>query len=103
MILKTLVMAQPALQKLILQDLPLRKALELMRLVEEANKFLTFFSVEMAKAGLDRDRIEKLEQFEVDGLGVQLPVKLPMNDNLRLSAADCKLLEGFIVWEEAEA
>ena len=102
MILKTLVMAQPALQKLILQDLPLRKALELMRLVEEANKFLTFFSIEMTKAGLDRDRIDKLEQFEVDNLGVQLPVQLPMNDNLRLSAADCKLLEGFITWEEAD-
>lgn len=103
MILKTLVMAQPALQKLILQDLPLSKALELMRLVEAANKFLTFYSIELAKAGLDRDRIDKLEQFEIDDLGVQLPVRLPMSDDLRLSAADCKLLEGFVLWEEAKA
>lgn len=97
--LKQLVTAQPAMQKLILQDLPLKKALRLMHLVEAANVHLKFFTIELTKCGDDAARIAELEVLELDDVE---PIDLPVNDNLRLSAADIKNLEGIIEFIESE-
>lgn len=97
--LKQLVTAQPALQKLILQDLPLEKALRLMHLVEAANVHFNFFTIELIKCGDNAVRIAELEALELEDVE---PMSLPVNDNIRLSAADIKNLEGLIEFTESE-
>lgn len=94
--LKDLIIAQPALQKLVVQPLPVRCALELMRLVDAANVHLKFFTVEFNKH-LMPSRMEDLETIEIDDI---TPISLPISADIKLSAADLKSLEKIIMWEE---
>lgn len=93
-----IVNARFALQKLIAQDLPLRKAYELVGLVEKCNRHLAFFSQMRQTLGAepDKDKLRELEAFEVDDLDDALPIEISNTENLRLSAADLKVLEPFV-------
>lgn len=103
MTLKKLVLAQPALQKLILLNLPLRCALSLVRLIDKANVYLSFYAVELLKAGDDTARVEELQAMPLPELDELVPVRLPISDDITLTAQDCKLLEGIVIWEDNNA
>lgn len=86
-----LVDARDSLQKLVQQDLPIRKAYEVMQLTEEANRHLLFYSQELAKLGDDPDpeAVKELDGFEIAG---PERIRIEMAGGLRLSAADVALL-----------
>lgn len=94
-----IVSASSALQKLIYQDLPLRPAYELSRLVDRLNPQLMFYSQEAAKAGLSDLRQEELLEFDIPSLDDISPITLPICDTIMLSAADIKNLEPFVVFD----
>ena len=93
-----IVNARESLQKLIGQDLPIRKAYELMELTDLCNRHLGFYGQELAKFDPEKDP-ERLE--ELDGLDVKdvEKITLPVSDNLKLSAADVKMLLPLIEFE----
>lgn len=86
-----LIDARDSLQKLIMQDLPIRKAYELMRATEEINKHLGFYGSELAKLGPipDMVKVKELEDLEIPDLE---KTQIVMEDSLRLSASDVALL-----------
>ena len=94
-----LVNARDSLQKLILQDLPIRKAYELMLATETINRHLGFYGQEMTKLLADPggEKQRELENFEVPDLE---PVEIEMTEGLRLSAADVALLLPIIKFVE---
>lgn len=100
-----IVIAQPAIQKLILQDLPLRKAWELAQLINAINPQLEFYTAERMKLEplKSAESVKKLDQLheldfpELDSVGV---VTLPLDADLKLSAADLKRMERFVRFEE---
>lgn len=88
-----LVNARTALGKLIVQDLPIRTAYELMKLTDEANRHLTFYGQELGKFDLERDldRLEELNSIEID-VGGSDRIRISLDGDLRLSAGDVKML-----------
>ena len=95
--LSDVVWARSAMQKLILQDLPLKCAWSLMKMTDTCNTHLQFYGGEMAKLGPnpDPERLKELDNLEVEDLSPE-KIRIPMLDNLRLSAADVKALEPFV-------
>lgn len=95
-----LVNARAALGKLVVQDLPIRTAYELMELTDEANRHLMFYGQELGKFDPeeDPDRLEELNNMEVDvgGLG---RIRISLDGELRLSASDVKMLTAIIDFE----
>ena len=98
-----IVNARHSLQKLVAQDLPLRLAYRLMKLTEACNFHLEFYGHERRKLGEDPDpdRMRALDEMEITDLH-QEKLRLPVSDDLILSAADIKALEPFIVFFEEE-
>ena len=98
-----IVTARHALQKLIAQDLPLRVAYRLMKLTDSCNFHLNFYGNERMKLGTDPDpaRLAALNEMEVTDLK-ETQLRIPICDDLKLSAADIKALEPFIVFYEEE-
>lgn len=88
------VASQP-LQKLIEQDLPLRKAYELAMLVTKLNPLLSFYGAQLMQG---RDQAE-LNSLEID-LDVRR-VELTLDTDVKLSAGDIKCLEPFVLFTEA--
>ena len=101
--LMEIVNARHALQKLIAQDLPLRVAYRLMKLTDSCNFHLNFYGNERMKLGTDPDpaRLAALNEMEVTDLK-ETQLRIPIADDLKLSAADIKALEPFIVFYEEE-
>ena len=101
--LMEIVNARHALQKLIAQDLPLRVAYRLMKLTDACNFHLEFYGQERMKLGEnpDPDRLQELDEMEVTDLK-ETQFRIPIADDLKLSAADIKALEPFIVFYEEE-
>lgn len=97
-----LVTASHALQKIIIQDLPLPVAYKLMRVTEETNKHLRFYNTEAMKAGDDDKRLEELKDLEVDGFENYEKLIVPVSSNIRLSASDVHYLEPLITFTEEE-
>jgi hypothetical protein len=93
------VCARDALQKLIGQDIPMRQAYALMKLTDKMNVHLGFYGQEIAKAGGDEEKIEKLNSFEVDNLPED-KVRISLLDSVLLSASDIKSLESFVEFGE---
>ena len=88
-----LVNARDSLQKLVVQDLPIRTAYELMKLTDEANRHLTFYGQELGKFDPERDldRLEELNSIEID-VGGSERIRISLDGDLRLSAGDVKML-----------
>lgn len=95
--LEDLVLASNSVQKLILQDLPLKTAYALMQLANEINPYLKFFSQEMVKSAPDSEERAELMDFqaEIPHEGFSR-IKISLSAPLKLSAADIKFLEPFI-------
>lgn len=98
-----IVNARHALQKLIAQDLPLRVAYRLMKLTDACNFHLEFYGQERMKLGEhpDPDRLQELDEMEVTDLK-ETKLRIQITNDLKLSAADIKALEPFIVFYEEE-
>lgn len=99
--LEVLVHAAPSLQKLISQDLPIRSAWQLKKLVDICNPMLEFYSQEIQKiilkddAGTLQRELELLDVPELDNIPI---IELSLDTSLKLSAADIKVLEPFIAF-----
>lgn len=96
-----LVNARSALGKLVMQDLPLRLAYRLMKLTDICNFHLLFYGQELQKIGTDKDRLQELQNMEITDLH-ETKLRIPIMDNLNLSAADIKSLEPLIEFFEEE-
>ena len=87
-------LASKPLQKLIGQDLPLRKAYALAILATKLNPPLEFYGNQLM-SGRPQEELNELE--------AELPefkrIKLPLDLDLRLSAGDIKCLEPFVEFE----
>ena len=87
-------LASKPLQKLIGQDLPLRKAYALAILATKLNPTLEFYGNQLM-SGRPQEELNELE--------AELPefkrIKLPLDLDLRLSAGDIKCLEPFVEFE----
>ena len=92
-----IVTARDALQKLIMQDIPMRQAYELMKFTDGINRHLNFYGQEIAKANGDEEKIKELNAFVVDDIPEKIHVK--MLDTVLLSATDMKALEPFVEFE----
>ena len=95
--LSEIVSAAPALQKLILQELPLPTAWRLSKLIGLCNPALDFYGIQRVKCR-DQSEVEKLMEMDINMDGFE-PVTIVMDDSIRLSAADVKTLEPFVQWE----
>lgn len=100
--LSEIVDASPGLQKLILQDLPLRAALDIMRLTERVNPFLRFFGEEEIKAGGAAERMAELRELAIDDFDDFQRIPLTVSDGIKLSPSDVKHLTHFIDFQEVE-
>ncbi len=87
-----LVNARDSLQKLIAQDLPIRTAYDLMQLTDECNRHLGFYGGELAKfdPASDPERLKELDNMEID-IGADR-ITISMDGDLKISAADVKML-----------
>lgn len=104
-----LIGAVPTFQKLVRQDLPLPVAYRLSKLVRAVNGELAFFQSESGKI---RERHEDpnspaiaQEMEALLALDVEWdapPVRIAIDDKLRLSCADIDALDGFVEFYEKE-
>ena len=101
MILFDIVCAMTPLQKLVSQDMPLREAYRLTKLIDQVNGYLAFYSQELGKLGSDPDqqRRKELEDMEITDM-IAEPVRIRMSDNLRLSPSDVRALEPLVEFYE---
>lgn len=92
-----IVNARDSLQKLVAQDLPLSKAWEVMKLTNACNVHLEFYGMKRCKMGdrPDPEQLEALDNLEIQDLPTE-KIRIPILDNIRLSASDIKALEPFI-------
>lgn len=98
-----IVNARAPLQKLVQQDLPLRTAWELVKVTDAVNRCLSFYAEELTKLGSEPDpvRLQELQQLDVQAPTPE-PFRIQIQDGLRLSAADVKLLEPLITFTEED-
>ena len=94
-----IVNARESLTKLAGQDIPFQQAYNLMKLIDKLNIHLDFYGKEVVKSGWDEERINRLNEFEIDDIPSE-KVKIKMLDSVFLSASDIKALEPFIEFEE---
>lgn len=99
--LKDSVYARDPLQKLVMQDLPIKEAYSLKKTTDFINANINFFYERLAALGEDPDenRVNELYAFEVPDLE---KVEISMIDGLKLSASDVALLEPFITFKAVE-
>ena len=98
--MRTLVQAAPGLQKLIWQELPIDKAYKLSCQIDHINKALEFYGREMAKNPTG-EKLESLLSYDV-GFDNMMPIRLSTALPLKLSAAEIKQIEPFVVFVEEE-
>ena len=96
-----IVNARGALQKLAAQDLPLKTALSVVRMVDTVNSYLGFYGGEIAKFNPEEEpeRLSELNGMEIDDYH---PDRIPIStelDGLRLSPSDVKMLEPFVEFQ----
>lgn len=94
-----LINAREALQKLVQQDLPIRTAYELMKLTDECNRHLLFYGQEIAKFSPEEDpeRLAELEGMEIEAGADKITISL--DGDLKLSAADVKMLMPLVAFQ----
>lgn len=103
--LSEIVYAAPPLQKLTVQDVPLRIAYNVAQLVTCCNEQLRFYGqqIERINAMDNADDAEKqrfaLMNIDADGFDDHTPLRLPLSLPITLSAADVKCLEPLILFE----
>lgn len=95
-----IVNAAPGLQKLILQDLPLRTSFDLMRLAERVNPLLKFFGDEEVKAHGEPEKMDELRALDVDGFEDFFRIPIPLDADIRLSPSDVRNLSIFCDFKE---
>lgn len=91
-----IVLAAQPLQKLVNQDLPLREAYKVAMLATRVNPHLEFYGAELAKGKFEDD----LNDFDVSDFDTVEPIHLSLTLDLKLSAADIKRLEPFVVFTD---
>lgn len=98
----TIVNAQPALQQLVLQPLPIRQAWELLQLVERCNIHLRFYGEQLQRLGPEPDpeKLTELQTLELPDFDAMVRIPISLGDDLRLSAADIKSLAPFLEFKE---
>lgn len=98
MTLSEIVTAAPALQKLIMQDVPIKFAYALAQLINKCNPQLDFYGREIVKSE-DSDRRQELLDLVLEEFDGYEPLVLPLDINVNLSAADIKCLEPLVRFE----
>ena len=100
MTLLQIVNARESLQKLVAQDLPIRKAYDLMQLTDLCNKHLMFYGQEIAKFDPEKNlkRLVELQELEISDVP---KITIPLSGDLRLSASDVALLLPLIEFEDS--
>lgn len=96
MTLETLVQAAPGMRKLTQQDLPIREAYAVVRLIDRVNPLLRFAGEEEIKAAGNEQRLQELWALEPEELDGLQPLELHAGEGLRLSPADLKCLEPLV-------
>lgn len=98
----TIVNARLALQKLVEQPLPLRKAWQVMQLTERCNIHLQFYGDRLQKLGPEPEleKVMELREMEISDLDALVKISLPLDSELQLSASDIKNLQPFVDFEE---
>ena len=98
----TIVNARMSLQKLVQQDLPIRTAWQVMKLADRCNIHLSFYGDQLARLGPepDPDKLAQLQELEISELNALVKIDLPLDGDLRLSAADIKHLTPFVNFED---
>lgn len=103
--LSEIVYAAPSLQKLTMQDMPLRYACDVAALVTRCNAQLRFYGQQMERISA-MDNVDDAEtqraallNLDADGFEDYAPLRLPLCLPITLSAADVKCLEPLIVFE----
>ena len=99
-----IVNARDSLQKLVGQNLPLRVAYRLVKVTDAINFHLNFYGAERFKLGEnpDPEKLQELDNMEITDLHHE-KLRVPILEDLVLSAADVKMLEPFIeFYEEGE-
>lgn len=98
--------AIPAIQKLVREDLPLRTAYRLSKMVRKINEELDFFKAKEAELKAKHEyqvpamEYNELLNLEIDWADPKLTI--PLDDHISLSVADIEALTPFIEFEEVE-
>ena len=103
--IKNLLTGLPALQKLYGQDLPLRISYRLYELAGQINEKLGFFAERQDKIkAMGKDGQKQLDELLSMSAGLEdIPVlRIPMSDNILLSASDLERLEPFVSFGEID-
>lgn len=95
-----LVNARTALGKLVSQDLPIRTAYALVKLIDECNSHLTFYGNERGKfdAKENPERLDELNNMEIDVKQAER-ICISLDGDLKLSPGDVKMLMPLIDFE----
>lgn len=94
------VIAVPAIQKLILQDLPLPTAWKLSKLIGIVNPVLDFYNAKREQCSDEQAAMELLALDISDQFDGFTPVEVPLIENIQLSAADVAAAELFVLFKE---
>ena len=103
--IKDLLQGLPALQKLYNQDLPLTSSYKLSELAGQVPQKLAFFAERQdGIRAMGKDGQKQLDELLAMSAGLEdIPrLRLPMSDNILLSASDLERLEAFIDFEVAD-
>ena len=98
--------AIPAIQKLVREDLPLRAAYRLSKMVRRVNEELDFFKAKEAELKAKHEyqvpvgEYNELLNLEIDWVEPKLTI--PLDDHITLSVADIEALTPFIEFKEVE-
>lgn len=99
-----LVEAVPALQKLVRENLPLRTAYRLSKMVRKVNEELDFFKAKEAELKAKHEyKVPVSEYNELLNLEIdwnEPKITIPLDDNIALSVADIEALTPFIEFKE---
>ena len=98
--------AIPPLQKLVREDLPLRTAYRLSKMVRRVNEELDFFKAKEAELKAKHEyqvpvgEYNELLNLEIDW--AEPKITIPLDDHITLSVADIEALTPFIEFKEVE-
>lgn len=98
--------AVPAFQKLVGQNLPLKTAYRLSKMVRKVNEELDFFKVKEAELKAKHEyKVPAGEYNELLNLEIdwdEPKIEIPLDENISLSVADIEALIPFIEFKEVE-
>lgn len=101
-----LINAVPALQKLVREDLPLRTAYRLSKMVRKVNEELDFFKAKEVELKAKHEyKVPVQEYNELLNLEIdwdEPTITIPLDNNISLSVADIEALTPFIEFKEVE-